>query len=72
MRPFAFGLDSGPCLYSTGRSCRIYENRRPDYPCRQFVCGWLEANSPLPLEYRPDKIGVIFVKATWRGMPIYV
>lgn len=60
-----------PCPYSTGHRCRIYENR-PDYPCRQFVCGWLEENSPLPPGYRPDKIGVIFVKATWRDIPIYI
>lgn len=59
-----------PCPYSTGHSCSIYENR-PEYPCRKFVCGWLEKDSPLPEEYRPDKIGVIFVIMEWRGTPIY-
>jgi len=59
-----------PCQYSTGHSCRIYENR-PD-PCRKFICGWFEENSALPEDFRPDKIGVIFVKATWRGLPIFV
>ncbi len=58
------------CQYSTGHRCSIYE-RRPQYPCRKFTCGWLEANSPLPEEFRPDKIGVIFVIAEWRGTPIY-
>jgi hypothetical protein len=60
-----------PCPYSTGRNCSIYEDR-PVYPCRKFICGWLEKNSPLPQEFRPDKIGVIFVIADWRGVPIYV
>ncbi|MDH3513717.1 MAG: hypothetical protein OEM83_02470 [Gammaproteobacteria bacterium] len=59
-----------PCPYSTGHSCSIYDTR-PKHPCRRFVCGWLENNSPLPEEYRPDKIGVIFVIADWRGRPIY-
>lgn len=59
-----------PCPYSTGQSCSIYE-RRPEHPCRKFVCGWLEQNSPLPDEYRPDKIGVIFVIMDWHGLPIY-
>ena len=48
----------------------IYENR-PD-ACRKFICGWFEKNSALPDRFRPDKIGVIFVIASWRGMPIYV
>lgn len=60
-----------PCPYSTGHNCAIYENR-PEYPCRKFECGWLQKNSPLPEEYRPDKIGIIFVIAEWRGNPIYV
>lgn len=60
-----------PCPYSTGHSCSIYE-QRPQHPCRKFICGWLEANSPLPEEFRPDKLGVIFVIAEWRGAPIYI
>jgi hypothetical protein len=59
-----------PCQYSTGHSCRIYENR-PEQ-CRKFICGWFEENSALPENFRPDKIGVIFVKFTWRGLPIFV
>ncbi len=59
-----------PCPYSTGHSCSIYADR-PENPCRKFVCGWLEKNSPLPEDYRPDKIGVIFVILDWRGIPIY-
>ena len=48
----------------------IYE-KRPD-PCRKFICGWFEESSALPEDFRPDKIGVIFVKATWRSLPIFV
>jgi len=60
-----------PCPYSTGTNCSIYD-ARPEYPCRQFICGWLEKNSPLPEDFRPDKVGVIFVIADWRGIPIYI
>lgn len=60
-----------PCPYSIAHSCSIYENR-PEDPCRKFVCGWLVRGSPLPEEFRPDKIGVIFVISPWRGVPIYV
>lgn len=59
-----------PCPYSTGQSCSIYADR-PENPCRKFICGWLKKNSPLPEDYRPDKIGVIFVILDWHGMPIY-
>ncbi|MDO8703855.1 MAG: hypothetical protein Q7J84_02800 [Sulfuricaulis sp.] len=59
-----------PCQYSTGHNCMIYENR-PD-ACRKFICGWFEENSALPEKFRPDKISVIFVIATWRSLPIYI
>lgn len=59
-----------PCYYNKGHCCSIYE-KRPQEPCRNFVCGWLEPGSPLPEEFRPDKLGVIFLRATWRGTPIY-
>lgn len=47
--------------YSTGKGCSDYENR-PEFPCRQFVCGWLLPNSPLPEWMKPDqaKVMVLF------------
>lgn len=59
-----------PCRHCTDRGCAIYDNR-PEDPCRRFVCAWLEADSPLPEEMRPDKAGVIVVLGKqWRGWPI--
>ncbi len=62
-----------PCPHSTGHSCRIYD-RRPQDPCREFVCGWLEPESPLPEWFRPDKIGVMVLwgKLTWRELLVDV
>lgn len=47
-----------PCVHCTAQGCGIYENR-PQDPCIDFVCGWLQADSPLPEEMRPDRSGVI-------------
>ena len=59
-----------PCPYSSGAACTIYSDR-PDV-CRAFVCGWLRDDSPLPAQYRPDKIGiiVIFARFRWRTFPV--
>ena len=58
------------CRHCTGQGCAIYENR-PQDPCRNFICGWLQPNSPLPDEMRPDKAGVIVLLGRqWRGWPI--
>ena len=51
--------------------CSVYE-RRPTDPCRNFVCGWLLPDSPLPDEFRPDKLGVIFIRIAWRGRPAWI
>jgi hypothetical protein len=59
---------SRPCPFSTGHSCRIYE-QRPQQPCREFFCGWLAKESPLPDWMRPDKAGLIMLPAnfSWHG-----
>jgi hypothetical protein len=62
-----------PCPFSVANQCSIY-SERPQHPCREFVCGWLVASSPLPEWMRPDKSGVIMLAANffWRGLPVDV
>ncbi len=62
-----------PCPFSTGHSCSIYHSR-PQAPCREFMCGWMEQGSPLPEWFRPDRSGVIVLlsKLDWRGMDVDV
>jgi hypothetical protein len=59
-----------PCPHSTGAGCRIYESR-PDDPCRNFICGWLEEGSSFPEDFRPDRLGVIVLRARWRGRTVF-
>ena len=61
------------CRFRVDRSCSIYEDR-PQHPCREFVCGWLVASSPLPDWMRPDKSDLILLAANfvWRGLPVDV
>jgi len=52
-------------------TCSIYEDR-PFEPCRRFVCGWLQDNSPLKDAMRPDLIGAILVTdRDWQKHPVY-
>jgi hypothetical protein len=62
-----------PCPFSAGNQCSIY-SERPQHPCREFVCGWLVASSPLPDWMRPDKSDMIMLAANffWRGLPVDV
>ena len=62
-----------PCPHSTGSGCAIYEDR-PEDPCRQFWCGWMLPNSPLPDWMKPDraKVMVLFAKLSWQGLPVDV
>jgi hypothetical protein len=67
-------IDRGkPCPFSAGHSCTIYE-RRPQDPCRDFICGWLARKSPLPEWMRPDKAGMILLPANfrWQDHPVDV
>jgi len=62
-----------PCPFRTDCGCSIYAER-PQHPCREFVCGWLVASSPLPDWMRPDKSDVILLAAnfSWQGLPVDV
>jgi hypothetical protein len=60
-----------PCHFRGEQCCTIYE-RRPEQPCRAFVCGWLEPNSPFPDHFRPNETGVMIVRMQWRDRAAYV
>jgi hypothetical protein len=62
-----------PCPFSVGHQCSIY-SERPQHPCREFICGWLIATSPLPEWMRPDKSDMIMLAANffWNGLPVDV
>jgi hypothetical protein len=60
-----------PCPFVRADGCSVYE-RRPTDPCKNFVCGWLLPDSPLPDEFRPDKLGVIFIQIAWRDRPAWI
>jgi hypothetical protein len=63
-----------PCHFrgaGEGGGCTIYD-RRPQYPCRDFVCGWLAPGSPFPESFRPDRLGVMVIEMKWRGREAYV
>lgn len=60
-----------PCPFVRPTGCSVYE-RRPTHPCKNFVCGWLQPDSPFPEDFRPDKLGVIIVRIAWRGQPAYI
>jgi hypothetical protein len=67
-------VDKGqPCPFSVAHQCAIYPER-PQHPCREFVCGWLVATSPLPDWMRPDRADMIMLAANffWRGLPVDV
>ena len=59
------------CHFRGEGCCTIYE-RRPQEPCRSFVCGWLENASPFPEEFRPDRLGVMMISVKWRGRAAYI
>ena len=60
-----------PCFFRGEGCCTIYE-RRPEDPCRKFVCGWLQPNSPFPDAFKPDRLGVMIIPIKWRGREAYV
>jgi hypothetical protein len=59
------------CHFLEGGCCSIYDER-PQSPCRNFVCGWLQPESPFPESFRPDRSGVIIVPMRWRDRPAFV
>jgi hypothetical protein len=60
-----------PCHFRGEGCCTIYE-RRPQDPCRKFVCGWLAPGSPFPDSFRPDQLGVMIVQTSWRNRPAFI
>ena len=58
------------CHFVRDGGCSIYETR-PNSPCRQFECGWVDPDSPFPDSFKPTELGVIIVKTTWRGQAAY-
>lgn len=60
-----------PCHFRGEGCCTIYE-RRPNEPCRNFVCAWLGVNSPFPEAFRPDRLGVMIVTTRWRQRSAYI
>ena len=60
-----------PCFFRGDHACSIYE-RRPQHPCRDFTCGWLQPSSPFPADWRPDQLGVMVIPMRWRGRDAYI
>jgi hypothetical protein len=60
-----------PCHFRGEGCCTIYD-RRPQDPCRKFVCGWLMPGSPFPDSFRPDQLGVMIVATQWRGRRAFI
>ena len=59
-----------PCLHCTKSGCAIYE-RRPVNPCRNFICSWMEDDSPLPKQFKPNECGVIIMlNHQWKGRKV--
>jgi len=60
------GMKPGvPCQHRTDSGCAIYENR-PDNPCKQFRCAWLDTDE-LDESMRPDKSGAIARYRRWKS-----
>jgi hypothetical protein len=58
------------CIHCTESGCAIYASR-PKSPCREFICAWLQEESPLPEHFKPNKCGVIVVlDRKWSGKKI--
>jgi hypothetical protein len=62
-----------PCPFRADHGCSIYAER-PQHPCREFICGWLVASSPLPDWMRPDRSNMLMLAANfaWQGLPVDV
>jgi hypothetical protein len=59
-----------PCQHCTTQGCAIYENRPKD-PCKTYRCAWLQEDSELPDDYRPDLCGVIVsLNRKWNGWTV--
>ena len=59
------------CHFLREGACTIYDER-PQSPCRNFVCAWLQPDSPFPEHFRPNQVGVIIVPMRWRERAAFV
>lgn len=59
------------CPHSTGSGCDDYANRPTD-PCVNFICGWVQDNSPLPDWMRPTEAGAIVLlnELNWADLAV--
>jgi len=56
-----------PCPHSKPEGCMVYA-RRPEVPCRSFICSWLVKDSPLPDWMRPDLSGaIVLLSLPWEN-----
>lgn len=60
-----------PCPHVSAKGCGVYA-KRPEQPCRSFVCGWLLPASPFPENFKPDQLGVIVVPIMWRQQRAWI
>ncbi|MFT5141175.1 MAG: hypothetical protein ACI9CB_002846 [Rhodothermales bacterium] len=61
-----------PCIHCTETGCAIYPTRPVD-PCREFNCGWLQEDSPLPEHLKPNNSDVIvLLDRKWKGKKVIV
>jgi hypothetical protein len=60
-----------PCHFVSKKGCSIY-NMRPHNPCKGFKCVW-KKTSIVPLEFKPDLVGMIMVESILDDMPyVYI
>ncbi len=60
-----------PCHFLKDGGCSIYQ-RRPESPCRRFVCGWRADDSPFPETFNPTVTQVIIARILWRQRPAFL
>jgi hypothetical protein len=59
-----------PCRHCTAAGCGIYEER-PQVPCVNFQCAWLQDPDTLPDEMRPDLCGaIVMLDRQWNGIKV--
>lgn len=59
-----------PCRHSTSNGCDIYDTR-PQFPCREFACGWIRPDSTLPVWMRPNECGaIVFLWFEWQNQRV--
>ena len=60
-----------PCFYVGEKGCSIYENR-PNNPCVQFKCSWLEDTQVFPEWFKPSLSKLLIKKeVTKNGIEYY-